>query len=1556
MSTAREIDRICDEFEAAWLAGQSPCVDDFLAKIDNEHRPAMLAALMPLDLTYRGKLGETVESGNAVDSEEAGSGFDVTVDSDPGAGGVVANSSIKSSDRVKYFGEYELLSEIARGGMGVVYKARQVKLNRIVALKMILSGEFAGSEAVKRFHSEAEAAANLDHPGIVPIYEIGEHAGQHYFSMGFIDGPSLQGKLNAGPMPAKDAARLCRKIAEAVAYAHSKNVIHRDLKPANVLIDVNGEPKVTDFGLAKKVEGDSGLTRTGAVMGTPSYMPPEQALGQTDNIGPAADVYSLGAILYCMLTGRPPFQAANVVDTLKQVVDNEPVTPRTLDSKIPLDLETICLKCLEKSPANRYATTKEFIDELTRFGKGEPIKARRISRTARTVRWCKRNPVVTSFLALTSALLIVVVISSLREYQQRKLAEAQTILAENAAKKAKDAENKERLARTDVEAERDRAKLAEEAALTAQRNSEKSLAHANYMIATTRWDQNRIGEAKRFLDSVPVEHRRLEWRLTKRKFEGSELTCYGHTAGVFGLDYRFDGEQIATASWDNTIRIWDAETCKVVREIETPRLEGSGVGVISALRFSPDGKRVSVALGQRTDQDSVTTIFSWDIKTGVQQNPLQVKIGYALRVVFSPDETKFATVTNDLDRTKSLAIWDRESGELKRNLLDSQGFIDFSMTFSPDGTLIASRCEDAKVRVWDVTNGVEKIAFANGDRFRGLAFTPDGNRLAIGTDNGVTFFNIETGERLNSLNLDPDFGGFRLTPDGTKIVWGSYSDTLYVSDVATGELLQTLKGHTARINDVVFSPDGSRIASASDDHLVKIWDLTTVDNGFEVLAGEIGLVNNVGVNSAGTHIAAGLNDNSICVWDAKTGEIINRLVGHTDNVFSVAFNPDANLLASGSSDKSIRIWDLATEREVLKIQLNSGGVNNLIFSPDGRSIFSSSGGDIVSDVMWKNDNQIQVWEVSTGEERKSFAGHKTCNVNTLCLSPDGTKLAFGDGRKVFLADAITGRSELLSIASGYVLSVNFSSDGKQIVFGGTDKSIHIFDVEQLYVKTSIEVSDSVGRLSFTPDGSQVAGAIGLSTGEDAQTTNRIAIWDALTGDEVWTSPGSPTRYRSVTLSPEAGRVVSGNDNGAISVWDARRGCETHLLTRSESLITAAATSHDGKLLAISELADSIGVWDLSTFRKVTTLAGHGFGIETDRLLFSEDNEMLYSQSGDSKHVWDVLTGNRLSEEWPSEEVIGELSEDSRWLVMLSKSKRELTLVDREFKKHLGESGYRQFKAEKTIGWHKTQAEAAEKSKDWFSATIHRGWILQLDVNARDAAGVGKLRDSYSQLDPSIQSQLRPFVKEAVSRRNSFVKKLRAVPDGHDNLLPLVDLATTSKWDFKDGLLEGIEKDSSIEFPYTPPDEYRMTAIVEPLDGPFSLLLKQRSGGNSFWVTLAYNNQNSLELVDGAAVPNETTHHGQLLRQGERAEVVVTVKKESVQVSVDGEQIIDWNGNSSRLSLNHQTPSDKALAIHTSGCRYRIHRLSVEPLSGEVSVPAKKVEVEPDDLFGEPADR
>jgi serine/threonine protein kinase len=306
--------------------------------------------------------------------------------------------------RLGYFGDYELLEEIARGGMGVVYKARQSSLKRIVALKMIRSGQLAGETEIKRFHTEAEAAAQLQHPNIVAIHEIGEHEGQQYFTMDFVAGKNLAQVVAGRPVAARSAAEWLKAIAGAVQFAHQRGVLHRDLKPQNIMLDAHGRPLVMDFGLAKNLAADSSVTNTGAVMGSPSYMPPEQARGLNELLGPASDVYSLGAILYELLTGRPPFRGKSPMDTLSQVVNDEPPSPRSLNADAPVDLESICLKCLEKDSARRYPTARELEADLGRFLDGDPVLARPASALRRTLSWFRRHRWVSS--AAVSALIL----------------------------------------------------------------------------------------------------------------------------------------------------------------------------------------------------------------------------------------------------------------------------------------------------------------------------------------------------------------------------------------------------------------------------------------------------------------------------------------------------------------------------------------------------------------------------------------------------------------------------------------------------------------------------------------------------------------------------------------------------------------------------------------------------------------------------------------------------------------------------------------------------------------------------------------------------------------------------------------------------------------------------------------------------------------------------------------------------------------------------------------------------------------------------------------------
>lgn len=325
-----------------------------------------------------------------------------------GADRARSNGNGAALRKLKYFGDYEILEEIAHGGMGVVYKARQTSLNRTVAVKMILAGQLANESDVKRFQAEAEAAANLHHPGIVGIYEVGVQDGQHYYSMEYIDGQNLAQILREKAIPIATAAEYMRDIATVLEFAHGRKVLHRDLKPSNILLDANGRLRITDFGLAKRVEGESDLTMTGQVLGTPSYMSPEQAAAQHAIIGPPTDIYALGAILYELVTGRPPFRSENIGEILRQVQHDEPVRPRLLNPKLPRDLETICLKCLEKEPRRRYGSALELADELSRYLRGEPIRARRIGPLSRGVRWCLRNPAVSGLCTAVAALMLVV--------------------------------------------------------------------------------------------------------------------------------------------------------------------------------------------------------------------------------------------------------------------------------------------------------------------------------------------------------------------------------------------------------------------------------------------------------------------------------------------------------------------------------------------------------------------------------------------------------------------------------------------------------------------------------------------------------------------------------------------------------------------------------------------------------------------------------------------------------------------------------------------------------------------------------------------------------------------------------------------------------------------------------------------------------------------------------------------------------------------------------------------------------------------------------------------
>jgi ABC-type amino acid transport substrate-binding protein len=419
-SARLRIHEVCLRFEDAWKAaragGSPPRVEDYLG--------ALLRELVLLEAHYRRGRGESCRAEDYLarfsdldvawlaaalgDPSEHGAGAcppercRLTDPYLPAPRDALPDGALPLPGR--RFGDYELLEELGRGGMGVVYRAWQVSLKRTVALKMVLAGPHAGAAELARFRVEAEAVARLQHPNIVHIYEIGAHDGAPCFSLEYVDGGSLAQKLAGKPLSGRDAAVLTETLARAMHHAHQRGVVHRDLKPANVLLTADGTPKITDFGLAKRLEGDAGQTASGAVMGTPSYMAPEQAQGKVRAIGPPADVYALGAILYECLTGRPPFRAANPLDTVLLVMSAEPVPPSRLQPRVHRDLETICLKCLQKEPRQRYESALALAEDLRRFLDGEAILARPVRAWERGVKWVRRNPLLAGAMAVVAGL------------------------------------------------------------------------------------------------------------------------------------------------------------------------------------------------------------------------------------------------------------------------------------------------------------------------------------------------------------------------------------------------------------------------------------------------------------------------------------------------------------------------------------------------------------------------------------------------------------------------------------------------------------------------------------------------------------------------------------------------------------------------------------------------------------------------------------------------------------------------------------------------------------------------------------------------------------------------------------------------------------------------------------------------------------------------------------------------------------------------------------------------------------------------------------------------
>ena len=1060
---------------------------------------------------------------------------------------------------IRRFGDYELLEEIARGGMGIVYKARQVRLNRVVAVKTILGGQMAGAADMQRFRAEAEAVAQLQHPNIVSIHEVGEHEGQPYFSMDYIEGKSLTALIREGPIPAQRAARYVRTMAEAIHYAHLRGILHRDLKPSNVLIDTADEPRITDFGLAKRIGRDLELTLTGQVLGSPNFLAPEQAAGERGKIGTQSDIYSLGAILYYLLTGRPPLMAETLEQTLYAVLHSDPVAPRVFNPVIAPDLETISLKCLEKEPNRRYGTAQEVADELGRSLRDEPILTRPVSQPEKALRWARRNRVVASLIAAKVLVFITGLTGVIWEWQRAR----RNAHAELLERRRADA------ALTQMEFQR-----AEDFF-----EADNSAAALAYLANLLRQDPSNRVVAERLVSA-----------LTYKSFALPLARPLQHSGFVWFVEFSSDGQRLLTTASegdDRFARIWDARTGLPLTE--SLRLENP-VGAFA--RFSPDGQRIVTASSEYTAEIR-------DSRTGRLVVPPLQHHDVVIGAQFSPDSKRVVTASSD----RTGRVWDANTGKpLTEPLLHDSKL--GGVEFAPDGKHVVTWCVDNSVTVWDVDTGrLVTKSIKHAQELFCLAISPDGQRIVTAAKDGARVWSVSTGALLaGPMKHEGGVLSAQFSPDGELVVTASWDDTARIWDSHTGQQVTLPLRHKNEVNFAQFSPDGRRVVTASKDSTARVWDAFTGQPLTQPLRHE-GRVNHARFSPDGQRVVTASSDHTARIWDIRSGQGLALALPHASYVYSARFSPDGQRVLTGSGDQTARVWDAHTGVPLSDPLPHGAPVLVVQFSPDGLSLVTVSTNvarlwDARSarplgtpmrheDRIWSvsfspdsrrlvtasEDKSAKIWDARTGLLLVGPVEHDG-GIRHAEFSPDGQRVATASADlSARVWDAQTGQPLTSPLRHEYFVSwVSFSPDGRRLVTASADCTARLWDARTGQLLTVPFKHDaSVISAAFSPDGERVI---------TASHDKTARIWDVRTGRTLSEPLKHTQRPETVQFSPDGERVLTASGDGTLRIWNGHTGLPLSDPLNHERWVYGAQFSPDGQRVVTASDRREGSVWEL----------------------------------------------------------------------------------------------------------------------------------------------------------------------------------------------------------------------------------------------------------------------------------------------------------------------------------------------------------------------------------------